>query len=415
MTEKFKKNNIAQSIFEKNYEQMPDSKKEILNQKYNCSICLEIIKYENPFLCYECQKIFHHSCLKGWDTSQRQLNKNLSCPNCRNELPFEDWKVLRNYDEIRTKDAQILNQIGKSFNSDKFIDKSKSLFKLIVNKLNGIHPMIESEKNYKLNNLVEEFQSKLIIPSIDEISKVILEEIDLLEEYINKVKKGIKKDENIQKKEINLKYMSKKEGNQNIFGKTFVENNKNNISLIINGKKSTLVENYYLKKGENNITICIKNRLTNLSYMFSDCKTLYNIDELKYLKTGDVTDFSYMFENCQISNIKALEDWDTSKSETFCSMFSCCKLITNINALKNWNVSRCKDFSSLFYYCNKLYDIKSLENWNVSKCTNFSCIFNGCESLSNIKPLEKWNVSNGINFEYIFSFCLISDIKPLES
>ena len=383
MSEKSSKINIAESVFQKNYEQMPDTKKEIINQKYNCSICLEIIKYENPFLCYECQKIFHHSCLKGWDTSQRQLNKNLSCPNCRNELPFEDWKVLRNYDEIRTKDAQLLNEIGKSFNSNEFIDKSKSLFKLILNKLNGIHPTIESEKNYKLNNLVEEFQNNLIIPSIDEISTVIVEEIDLIEEYINKVKKGIKKDENIQKKEINLKYIAKKEGNENIFGKTFVENNKNNINLMINGKKSPLVENYYLKKGENNITICMKNKLTNLSYMFSDCKTLYNIDELKYLKTGDVTDFSYMFENCQISNIKALEEWDTSKSETFCSMFSCCELITNINPLKNWNVSRCKDFSSLFYDCENLSDIKPLEKWNVSKCTNFSSIFNGCKSLSN--------------------------------
>jgi uncharacterized CHY-type Zn-finger protein len=264
MSEKFRKINIAQSVFEKNYQQLSDNKKEIINQKYNCSICLELIKYENPFLCYECQKIFHHSCLKGWDTNQKQLNRNLSCPNCRNELPFEEWKVLRNYDEIRTKDAQILNQIEKkSFNSDEFIDKSKSLFKLILNKLNNIHPMIESEKNYKLNNLVEEFQYNLINPSIDEISTAILEEIDLLEEYISKIKKGIKKDENIQKKEIHLKYMTKKEGNQNIFGKAFVENNKNNISLIINGKKSPLVDEYNLKKGQNTVTVCMKNKLTN--------------------------------------------------------------------------------------------------------------------------------------------------------
>ena len=98
MSEKFRKNNIAQSVFEKNYQQLPELKKEILDQKYNCSICLELIKYENPFLCYECQKIFHHSCLKGWDTKQKQLNKKLSYPNRRNELAFENWKVLRNYD-----------------------------------------------------------------------------------------------------------------------------------------------------------------------------------------------------------------------------------------------------------------------------------------------------------------------------
>ena len=88
MSGDFRRNNIAQSVFAKNYEQIPDSQKEILNQKYSCCICLEIIKRENPFLCYECQKIFHHSCLKHWNERKRQLNQTLSCPNCRNKLPF---------------------------------------------------------------------------------------------------------------------------------------------------------------------------------------------------------------------------------------------------------------------------------------------------------------------------------------
>ena len=61
MSQNFRRNNIAQSVFEKNYKQIPDSKKEILYQKYNCSICLEIIKHENPYLYYECLKIFHHT------------------------------------------------------------------------------------------------------------------------------------------------------------------------------------------------------------------------------------------------------------------------------------------------------------------------------------------------------------------
>ena len=103
----------------KNYEELPEAKKEILNEKYSCSICFEIIKHENPFLCYECQKIFHHECLKQWDEQQEQLDQPLSCPNCRYELPLEEWKEFRNYDEVRTKDAQMLNQLGKSFSSDK--------------------------------------------------------------------------------------------------------------------------------------------------------------------------------------------------------------------------------------------------------------------------------------------------------
>ena len=181
MSEKFRKNNIAQSVFEKNYNQIPEAKQEILNQKYNCGICLEIIKYENPFLCYECQKIFHHTCLNQWDARQRQLNKALSCPNCRNELPLDQWKVLRNYDEMRTKDAQILNQLDKNFNSNEYIDKSISLFKLILSKLNIIHPKIESQKNYKINNLIEELKHNIMNPSIEEISTAIIEELDIID------------------------------------------------------------------------------------------------------------------------------------------------------------------------------------------------------------------------------------------
>ena len=205
------------------------------------------------------------------------MNKKLSCPNCRNELPLEKWKVFRNYDEIRTNDAQILNQAGKSFSSNEYIDKSMNLFQIVLNKLNIIHPKIESQTNYKLNNLIEEFKYKLNNPSIDEISAVIIEELDLIEEYISNIKNGIQKneiqkstqkDESFYKNEINLKYLTKKAGNQEIFSNTFVKNNTNNISLIINGEKSELVPECYLKEGENNITLCIKNTLTNLAYMF---------------------------------------------------------------------------------------------------------------------------------------------------
>ena len=406
MSENFRKNNIAQSTFEKNYNQISEPKKEILNQKYNCSICLEIIKHENPFLCYNCQKIFHNVCLKNWDERQKRLNKILSCPNCRNELPFEKWKVFRNYDEIRTKDAQILNQAEKSFNSDEYLDKTMHLFQIVLNKLKIIHPKIESEKNYKLNNLIEEFKYNLINPSIDEISTVIIEELDLIEEHVTNAKE--------EPEYQNIKYLTEKEGKQQIFGHKFVTNNSEKINLVINGKKSPLVQEYYLKEGENNVTLCIQNKLTNLSDMFAYCKTLNNIDELRNLNTENVIDFSGMFKGCKISNIKALENWDTSKSETFSSMFYNCKLLTNIKPLKNFNVSKCKNFSNMFDGCS-ISDIKSLESWDVSNGIDFNGIFAN-NLISDIKPLEKWDISNAKNLGALFSDCKnLSDISPIQN
>ncbi len=63
----------------------------------------------------------------------------------------------------------------------------------------------------------------------------------------------------------------------------------------MNGQKSDLIEQYNLKKGENNIKLIIKNKLVNLSYMFYGCKTLKNNDELKYLNTFYCTNFEYIF------------------------------------------------------------------------------------------------------------------------
>ena len=154
-----------------------------------------------------------------------------------------------------------------------------------------------------------------------------------------------------------------------------------------------MIDKYNLKKGTNNVTICIKKKLTYLSNMFCFCHSLYNIDELKNLNTEDVTDFSSMFYYSNRINIKALENWDVSKAENFSGFLGVSEYITNINALKNWNVSRCKDFSNMFYHCNNLSNIKALENWNVSNGTDFSHMFEGCQKLEDIQPLEKWDVS----------------------
>ena len=154
--------------------------------------------------------------------------------------------------------------------------------------------------------------------------------------------------------EINIIYKTDKEGEENIFGEKFVENNKNNnIELIINKNKSNLISKYKLVKGENNIKIIIKNKITNLESMFAGCESLKNIEELKYLDTKDINNFSSMFSGC-----------------------------------------------------TSLSDIKGLLNWDVSNGNNFSYMFNDCSSLSDIKLLQNWNVSNGNNFSYMFSGCL---------
>ena len=109
---------------------------------------------------------------------------------------------------------------------------------------------------------------------------------------------------------INLVYEKKSNWHRkidnNIFGEKFVENNKNNIELKINGKNiGRLTSKFKLEKGINNIQILIINKITNLEHMFDNCANLINIEDLKYLEVKDVNNFSFMFNGCSsLSDIK---------------------------------------------------------------------------------------------------------------
>ena len=100
-------------------------------------------------------------------------------------------------------------------------------------------------------------------------------------------------------------------------------NNKFNIKLIINGKQNIdLVSVYELNQGENIITLILKNKLTNLSEMFSGCKILKDIKELEFLDVRNVLNLSCMFNGCSS--------------------------LVDLNPLLNWNVSNCTNFSLMF-------------------------------------------------------------------
>ena len=170
------------------------------------------------------------------------------------------------------------------------------------------------------------------------------------------------------KNEINLTYFTKEEGEFNIFGNKFVENNRNNIDLIINGIKNNLIEKLYLKKGENDVKFIIKNKITNLEYMFEWCSCLKNIDGLKYLDTKNINNFSYMFFKCHIlSDINALQNWDVSNAYNFESMFSGCSSLSDINGLQNWNISNVKNFNAMFKGCSSSLNLKSSLKWKISE------------------------------------------------
>ena len=489
-----KKNVFVQSTFEHIYPFLPPKDKEKLDEKYNCIICKTIIKHQNPFLCYQCQSIFHEQCLKQWDAECKSKNKNLECPSCRNQLPLEKWNKRVHYEENRKDDAHYIDKINKLKEQNQkqlylikkyeaYIKKTIKVFKDILIQINSIHSLMKLKNDIRLNNLIKMFPLNFDNLYLDFISNLIDEEFGL---FIHSLKKN-KKDEillpnnisgtnfnlinnnnlnnntnnfhyniipmkinlnklqmNEYQNEITLKYYPVNKGNHNIFGKIFVENNRNNIDLLINNKHHVLTDVCELEEGENNVKLMIKNKLTNLSHMFSFCNTLIDISEIKNLDVTNVRDFSYMFSEClSLSDITSLQNWDVSNAYTLWGMFSGCYSLSDINPLQNWNVSniinfssmfdRCpslsditplqywnvinsRNFQNMFYGCSSLSDLTPLQNWNVTFCNNFSGMFSGCKSLKDIKPLQYWNVSNVKDFSYMFHGCLfLSDIEPIRN
>ena len=205
------KDMLEDSLYSLNYKRLSESQQEKLDEKYNCILCSMIIKNENPYLCYQCQKIFHVKCLDNWEKKCKEENKKFLCPNCRNELPKENWNKKIDHEGIRKENAILMNKMNeinlnnnmknninkvkdKKINElkikekkqfslielyEKYIKKTIIIFQNILNKINSIHSLLNLKTNNELNNLIEFYPLNLQNLFIDDISNIINQELDL--------------------------------------------------------------------------------------------------------------------------------------------------------------------------------------------------------------------------------------------
>ena len=370
-------NEKANEEVAKDSENLEKTEHEILkeNNKIN-------IKIENDEIQFTLTTIGVSLCKYTKAYKYEEITSALELSNCK-DLKEVFKSLIESAYDVKKENKQILVN-GKELTLDEIQLNDKEVIQLLVNEVSDLR-----EKNAKLESDVNDLKNQMY-------------EFERTSRY---------------KEEINLVYESKEFGKYNIFGEKFVENNKNNIELNINGKYSELKKDYELKEGNNTIKIKIKNRITSLDYMFYGCDKLKDINELQYLNTKYCNGFSYMFHGCKaLTDIKALEYWNVSRANTFTRMFYRCSSLSDIKALEKWNVSKNQDFSFMFYGCSSITNIKALENWDVSNGTNFSNMFFGCKALTDIKPIELWNVSNGKDFSLMFCGCKsLPDLKVIDS
>ena len=210
-----------------------------------------------------------------------------------------------------------------------------------------------------------------------------------------------------------------------IFGKIFVKNNFDKIELIINNKKSDLVEKIEIDDKKNYLEVILvqksindkKNYITDMSFMFYGCdlsfKKFEKVKDKNLLDLSQVTNISHIFEdNKKLENIDLEFLKNIKNIDNIESMFSGCVNLTeilNISMLETKNVTK---MTKLFNNCKNLTNLEGISNFITDKVDSFYEVFKGCQSIKDLSFISEWNTGNANSLESMFKDC--KNLKKLE-
>ena len=155
----------------------------------------------------------------------------------------------------------------------------------------------------------------------------------------------------------------------------------------------------------------ITNKLKNMRGLFCKCTNLeaINPDRIKFgISTQNVKDMSHLFNGCiklkQISQ-KIIKDLDVKNVEDMSYMFNRCTELKEIHGLSTWKTSSLKNGCGIFNKCEKLTGLSNIGSWMMDNVTDISIIFQFCESLDKLPDIHKWNLNKVKNISGVFSGC----------
>ena len=188
--------------------------------------------------------------------------------------------------------------------------------------------------------------------------------------------------------EISIIYDINKGNNEdiNIFGKKFVENNKNICKMLIDNKEYEICEKYNIKSYNNNKLI-IKLRgidnISNMNFMFSECSSLLSLPDISKLSTNNINNMSSMFYKCSsLLSLPDISKWNTINVNDIRGIFYNCISLSSLPDISKWNVNKVNDMNGMFYNCISLSSLPDISKWNTNNVIDMRCIFMNCESLS---------------------------------
>ena len=179
-----------------------------------------------------------------------------------------------------------------------------------------------------------------------------------------------------------------------------------NIIIIINGKIKKNILTYTFETVGVKKIYYISEDLTNMSYMFSDCCKLKEIN-LASFDTSKVTKMTYMFWGCfGLEQINLQESFDTSQVTNMSGMFGGCSRLKEIKLPESFDTSQVTNMSYMFSRCSGLEKIDfPNEKFNTARVTNMQEMFFNCSALKKIFLQESFVTDKVVNMSYMFSGC----------
>ena len=150
-------------------------------------------------------------------------------------------------------------------------------------------------------------------------------------------------------------------------------------------------------------------RPVSCNHWFANFLSLKKILGINNLNTSNVTDMSYMFWNCKSLTEIDLNNFDTSKVKDMKWMFGGCKSLTTLDVSK-FNTSKVSDMEGLFAGCSNLTNL-DLDNFDTSNATKMANMFCECGNLTHLN-VSHFKTSNVTDMYSMFRYC--KSLKTLD-
>ena len=391
---------------------------------YKCSTC-EIN------LCPYCKSIHNenHICInydqKNFICGIHKETFIYYCKNCKKDLCFlcESEhkncdlilyrKIIKDKIEIEKEIIKLSEKINEFNNTlDNIIKILNEVKKYINNYYNIIYDIF---KNYS-----PKFRNYQILQNINEINNsnhIVLEELDQIIKEKN-LNIQFQKIFDIYEKmnytnEITMKYkIDTNIDSVSIFGRCFVENNKDICKILYEDKEYELKEKFNLndinipKDNILKIKLTNINKVTKMNCIFNECKSLISLPDISQWNTSNIKDMKNMFAGCtSLTNLSDISKWNISNVTNLKDLFQGCESLVSLPDISVWDTSNVIIMKGIFSGCSKLSKIPDISKWNTKNVTNMSEMFKECNSLSELPDISKWNMGNVTNINYMFYNC----------